>query len=196
MQKKRPKQDNSDEDNEHHRQRRKVYDSEDESENESPFVMTKDRKKVLDFLNEATAAELIVVKSCTARKLDVLLPLRPFTDWTDLIRKIETNKTITTDLLNACQEFLHQRSNMERIMKKCQKLVDQLSEAVAAGDTVITQPSIINPEFKLADYQLIGLNWLAVIHAQNMNGILADEMGLGKTIQVSELKCTELKRNY
>lgn len=38
--------------------------------------------------------------------------------------------------------------------------------------------------FKLAEYQLVGLNWLAVMHSQNMNGILADEMGLGKTIQV------------
>lgn len=36
----------------------------------------------------------------------------------------------------------------------------------------------------LTDYQLVGLNWLAVLHDQNVNGILADEMGLGKTIQV------------
>lgn len=36
----------------------------------------------------------------------------------------------------------------------------------------------------LADYQVIGLNWLTVMHKQEMNGILADEMGLGKTIQV------------
>lgn len=31
---------------------------------------------------------------------------------------------------------------------------------------------------------MVGLNWLAVLHAQGVNGILADEMGLGKTIQV------------
>lgn len=37
---------------------------------------------------------------------------------------------------------------------------------------------------QLADYQIIGLNWLTVMHKQKMNGILADEMGLGKTIQV------------
>lgn len=37
---------------------------------------------------------------------------------------------------------------------------------------------------KLADYQMIGLNWLTVMHNQKMNGILADEMGLGKTIQI------------
>lgn len=31
---------------------------------------------------------------------------------------------------------------------------------------------------------MVGLNWLAVLHAQRVNGILADEMGLGKTVQV------------
>ncbi|KPJ19958.1 SWI/SNF-related matrix-associated actin-dependent regulator of chromatin subfamily A containing DEAD/H box 1 [Papilio machaon] len=37
---------------------------------------------------------------------------------------------------------------------------------------------------KLAPYQLVGLNWLAVLHKQGVSGILADEMGLGKTVQV------------
>lgn len=31
---------------------------------------------------------------------------------------------------------------------------------------------------------MVGLNWLAVLHNQGLNGILADEMGLGKTVQV------------
>lgn len=36
----------------------------------------------------------------------------------------------------------------------------------------------------LTSYQMVGLNWLAVLHNQGLNGILADEMGLGKTVQV------------
>jgi hypothetical protein len=46
---------------------------------------------------------------------------------------------------------------------------------------------------KLSDYQLIGVNWLALLHGMkcniegkqstNVNGVLADEMGLGKTVQ-------------
>lgn len=36
----------------------------------------------------------------------------------------------------------------------------------------------------MTSYQLVGLNWLAVLHNQDVNGILADEMGLGKTVQV------------
>lgn len=39
----------------------------------------------------------------------------------------------------------------------------------------------------LREYQLVGLHWLATMHARQLNGILADEMGLGKTIQTIAL---------
>lgn len=52
---------------------------------------------------------------------------------------------------------------------------------------------------KLTSYQMVGLNWLAVLHNQGVNGILADEMGLGKTVQViaflAHLKETGRARN-
>ncbi|PVD25847.1 hypothetical protein C0Q70_13511 [Pomacea canaliculata] len=43
------------------------------------------------------------------------------------------------------------------------------------------QPGIF--EGKLKGYQLKGMNWLANLYNQGINGILADEMGLGKTVQ-------------
>ncbi|KAJ8517523.1 hypothetical protein ONZ45_g5314 [Pleurotus djamor] len=39
----------------------------------------------------------------------------------------------------------------------------------------------------LRPYQQAGLEWLASLHTNNLNGILADEMGLGKTIQTIAL---------
>ncbi|KAF8870891.1 hypothetical protein BD779DRAFT_1680768 [Infundibulicybe gibba] len=39
----------------------------------------------------------------------------------------------------------------------------------------------------LRPYQQSGLEWLATLHMNNLNGILADEMGLGKTIQTISL---------
>ncbi|XP_048106191.1 chromatin-remodeling ATPase INO80 isoform X1 [Alosa alosa] len=45
----------------------------------------------------------------------------------------------------------------------------------------IPQPTIFNG--KLKGYQLKGMNWLANLYEQGINGILADEMGLGKTVQ-------------
>ena len=49
------------------------------------------------------------------------------------------------------------------------------------GDITIEQPKILACTLK--EYQLKGLNWLANLYDQGINGILADEMGLGKTVQ-------------
>ncbi|XP_069773353.1 chromatin-remodeling ATPase INO80 isoform X2 [Narcine bancroftii] len=52
--------------------------------------------------------------------------------------------------------------------------------SIRAGED-IPQPSMFNG--KLKAYQLKGMNWLANLYEQGINGILADEMGLGKTVQ-------------
>lgn len=49
------------------------------------------------------------------------------------------------------------------------------------GNVEIEQPKLLNAQLK--EYQLKGLNWLANLYEQGINGILADEMGLGKTVQ-------------
>ncbi|OLY78817.1 putative DNA helicase ino80 [Smittium mucronatum] len=49
------------------------------------------------------------------------------------------------------------------------------------GSTETTQPKMMM--CKLKEYQLKGLQWLASLYEQGINGILADEMGLGKTVQ-------------
>ncbi|KAM9972341.1 hypothetical protein ACTFIW_007400 [Dictyostelium discoideum] len=50
---------------------------------------------------------------------------------------------------------------------------------------LVAQPKIINKVMR--NYQLIGLNWMAVLYKEKINGILADEMGLGKTVQTISL---------
>jgi len=42
----------------------------------------------------------------------------------------------------------------------------------------VGQPKMLMAQLK--EYQLKGLNWLATLYEQGINGILADEMGLGK----------------
>lgn len=46
------------------------------------------------------------------------------------------------------------------------------------GELTIQQPNMLMATLK--EYQLKGLNWLATLYEQGINGILADEMGLGK----------------
>lgn len=50
------------------------------------------------------------------------------------------------------------------------------------GDLSIKQPEMLKCTLK--EYQIKGLNWLANLYEQGINGILADEMGLGKTVQL------------
>ncbi|KZT30521.1 hypothetical protein NEOLEDRAFT_1082564 [Neolentinus lepideus HHB14362 ss-1] len=50
-----------------------------------------------------------------------------------------------------------------------------------SGPLTIKQPQMLTAQLK--EYQLKGLNWLATLYDQGINGILADEMGLGKTVQ-------------
>ncbi|KAF6008306.1 hypothetical protein HII13_004091 [Brettanomyces bruxellensis] len=49
------------------------------------------------------------------------------------------------------------------------------------GGISIPQPKMLDCTLK--EYQKKGLNWLASLYEQGINGILADEMGLGKTVQ-------------
>ncbi|KAF6766320.1 DNA ATP-dependent helicase [Ephemerocybe angulata] len=50
-----------------------------------------------------------------------------------------------------------------------------------SGPLTVAQPKLLMATLK--EYQLKGLNWLATLYEQGINGILADEMGLGKTVQ-------------
>eukprot|EP00794_Sanderia_malayensis_P020104 gene20104-22075_t len=49
------------------------------------------------------------------------------------------------------------------------------------GVNKLPQPDLFSGVLK--SYQLKGMNWLANLYEQGINGILADEMGLGKTVQ-------------
>ena len=56
------------------------------------------------------------------------------------------------------------------------------------GELTIAQPKMLMATLK--EYQIKGLNWLATLYEQGINGILADEMGLGKVGHPLQLACT------
>ncbi|XP_041979002.1 SWI/SNF-related matrix-associated actin-dependent regulator of chromatin subfamily A containing DEAD/H box 1 homolog [Aricia agestis] len=159
-----------------------VYDS--DSDNEVTDDLVGDKKKVFEFLNTSTMNELSLLSGCSQKKAEAIIAQRPFKGWVDMVEKFNSNKMLSTDLLNATQELLSTRNNIQRLMKKCVGLATQLECAVAAGAGRLKQPAILHSSLTLAPYQLVGLNWLAVLHKQGVSGILADEMGLGKTVQV------------
>ncbi|KAH6675494.1 family helicase/ATPase-like protein [Halenospora varia] len=50
--------------------------------------------------------------------------------------------------------------------------------------TFLKKPDMMAEDTVLKDYQVVGLNWLALMYRHKLSCILADEMGLGKTCQV------------
>ncbi|XP_076654676.1 SWI/SNF-related, matrix-associated actin-dependent regulator of chromatin, subfamily a, containing DEAD/H box 1 [Halictus rubicundus] len=163
----------------------KVFDSDEDSDMEISNELTGDKKAVLTFMQTSHSSELLLMSQCSQKKANAIIEARPFKDWRDLVQKFQNNRYLDTELLNSAQELLATRNTVGTLMKKCLRLSTNIEKAVAAGVSAITkQPKELSPNLTLAPYQMVGLNWLAVMHAQNVNGILADEMGLGKTVQV------------
>lgn len=149
----------------------RVFDS-DESDDEYQEEMSIQRKEVYDFFNNANLGELTSIKTCSLRKAEVIIDSRPFRNWEELVAKFNTQKPLTTELLNCCQEYLDKRNSLQKLMKKCKQIVVKLEKAVSDGAGINTQPYILNEEMKLSDYQMVGLNWMAVLHQSETNGKL------------------------
>jgi SWI/SNF-related matrix-associated actin-dependent regulator 1 of chromatin subfamily A len=64
------------------------------------------------------------------------------------------------------------------------KNAESLRKSRAAQLHFIQKPSLMSDSLVLKQYQIVGLNWLALLWRKKLSCILADEMGLGKTCQV------------
>jgi SWI/SNF-related matrix-associated actin-dependent regulator 1 of chromatin subfamily A len=141
------------------------------------------RSKVVTFLQEANSFELQTIPGVSGKKIDLIINLRPFIDWDDCVFKFDNYTNLSTDILNNCCATLKARETVERLMSSCEEISRELTQTVDKL-SALKQPNILDKQMKLTNYQLIGLNWLALMHKKGLNCILADEMGLGKTIQV------------
>lgn len=99
-------------------------------------------------------------------------------------------KNIAPDMLNKVKNVLQKRSSVNQLMKRCESISSDIQYTVTSlveGDeteaAISHQPALLNPKMQLKSYQMIGLNWLSLMHQHGLNSVLADEMGLGKTVQ-------------
>jgi len=183
-------EDNSESDDDEFTGKGIVYDSDEDDEALSDENLTGAKKKVLKFFNEGGDQELTGIQGCNKKKVQEIVKLRPFEGWVDLVTKFQTTKQLNTDMLNSASDLLRMKSGVTSLMNKCQRItnkiegiVEKLTSCSASMLELKEQPKSLNQNFTLSVYQLIGLNWLMLMHRQSINGILADEMGLGKTIQ-------------
>lgn len=161
--------------------------------------LNSNENEVLDIYNTATYQEFKNFCFFSQTKWEKLVSLRPFTDYTDLTDKLVSAKashslTPVIEMLNAGKIVDDLLIKCKRISKTVKRKVDHLTEA--AGDVssdeenesvkkfkLKPQPKVLNTKLKLKQYQVVGLNWLMLMHKEGLNSILADEMGLGKTCQ-------------
>lgn len=78
----------------------------------------------------------------------------------------EVNDTVTDTMSNFCTDLLNIRSSED----DTELLRDESFDTICPG-------------LVLKVYQLVGVNWLKLLHNNKINGVLADDMGLGKTVQ-------------
>ncbi|XP_054709852.1 SWI/SNF-related matrix-associated actin-dependent regulator of chromatin subfamily A containing DEAD/H box 1 homolog [Uloborus diversus] len=164
------------------------YDSEDSDCEEN---LTAVHSNVLKFFQEASVEELSGIPGCSKKKVEAIVNARPFNKWADLVEKLRNDKNLSTDMLNGAKKVLDMRATITKLMTKCQQLSVDMEDLVenlkenkeSSTDYVGKQPDLLNNRMHLTAYQLLGLNWLLLLHNQEVNGILADEMGLGKTVQ-------------
>ncbi|KAK2837161.1 hypothetical protein Q5P01_014373 [Channa striata] len=177
--------------------------SEDENDNEEDTVssefedsdneldseggMTELKKEILSFFQDASIDELSLIAGCSVKKAQKIVELRPFKSWQSLIDVFHKDNGLSEDLLLGCRVVLKERKVVLGLMSKCEtissKMVKQVTEVMEKGMGAMKQPRVLNSQFQLKPYQLIGLKWLLLLHEHKLSGILADEMGLGKTIQ-------------
>ncbi|KAK3091472.1 hypothetical protein FSP39_020046 [Pinctada imbricata] len=152
---------------------------------------------VMSFFNDATRDELATTPGCSKKKADVILSLRPFSNYHSMVEVFQDNKAVGLDVIRGCMEIIRVREVIVRLMQRCEKISKDMENVVSYLTTrseldenddddnirITKQPSLISERFKLKPFQMVGLNWLRIMHTQQLNGILADEMGLGKTIQ-------------
>lgn len=133
------------------------------------------RKALVALCNEGKESELLSVAGMTKKACEELISLRVFTDWADLVTKIEKSENLSEDTLEIFSEHIKTQNVVSNIMDKCQALSDRIKASVR-NLKEHRAPRCLNKKLKLKPYQLVGLNYLVLMFQQRTNCILADEM--------------------
>eukprot|EP01147_Barroeca_monosierra_P001254 gene1254-4463_t len=181
------------------------FDEDDESEDASS-VGDQLNELTLKFFNVASTEELEELPRVSAALSSRIVQLRPFSSWDLLVvhvapfDRITELPGVTSQLVWQAQDMVEEKQTTALLLQQCKKISKALVKSFGVsknGDVLCVskkedfvdhlliprQPKGLDQAGQLKSYQLVGLNWLALLDSHNVNAILADEMGLGKTIQ-------------
>ena len=109
--------------------------------------------------------ELAAIQGCSKKKVEVLLKMRPFEGWGDLVSKVQSSKQLSTEMLNDGVVLVKLQRVMVRLMEKCDKIADKMAklvEGLTSGESskkLTEQPKTIPGGLKMTRHQIIGLNF-------------------------------------
>lgn len=134
-------------------------------------------KEVEDDSNVRSTRSGKVRKAVVAEKSAKAIKTAKATEETKTAKATKAKKTAKTSI----------DSNLTTEVSQETKLMRKAIEDAQTGHNQ-KQPALVTGCI-MKDYQLDGLEWLASLYENGLNGILADEMGLGKTLQCISLFC-------
>ncbi|KAI2615643.1 SNF2 family N-terminal domain-containing protein [Hypoxylon sp. NC1633] len=177
----------------------------------SPEELDPELANVLHYLNTCTVETLSrMISSPPDAKL--MVAGRPFKS-IEVARKVfrqdksksKTKKTrrvvIGESIVEKLSEWMAACDAATTVIDECDKRGKEIRSAMSTWsmdnngfprkdkeelvDMPITKkPAMMSKQIELKDYQLVGLNWMNLLHSKGISGILGDDMGLGKTCQI------------
>jgi SWI/SNF-related matrix-associated actin-dependent regulator 1 of chromatin subfamily A len=93
---------------------------------------------------------------------------------------------ISSDLRKSLKSWAGSTAPSSKTINETNDCINLVTIAGEVGtndgrDKILTDGDIsaVCPGLVLKPYQLVGVNWLKLLHLNNINGVLADDMGLG-----------------
>lgn len=162
--------------------RRQEKEAEEQRRQDLEFMEAKRQQRKLNFLITQTElyAHFISKKIGSVSGLEQTI--------LDQLDEDETPRLVIADDYNSEEMKSTAMRNVERAVNAEQARTRAFDVDTAAMPLISTSVPDERPQPKmfkgtLKHYQMKGMNWLANLYDQGINGILADEMGLGKTVQ-------------
>ncbi|GAW20692.1 hypothetical protein ANO14919_102010 [Xylariales sp. No.14919] len=174
--------------------------------NPPPVQQLPHHEQVLNYLNSCTAESLAQITGFPAADSKLMVSCRPFASVSDaeLVSKKESRSKSKAKRVQLGLLFVEKLTSWfaafhaaSEVIRHCENRGEKLRKAMASwpmdkngrsqeGDAlpVSEKPRLMADNVALKSYQLLGLNWMNLLHSEGFSGILADDMGLGKTCQV------------
>ncbi|KAI1333229.1 SNF2 family N-terminal domain-containing protein [Xylariaceae sp. FL0255] len=176
------------------------------------------QEEVLKYLNECSAESLAQISGFTMADSELMKSACPFHSIADAenvskkdkakskarAKRLEIGSLFVDKLtswftaLNAVGEVIVECKERGQILETTMKdwSMDRNGRPRDGAELPISgKPKSMAEDLTLKSYQLLGLNWMSLLHSQGYSGILADDMGLGKTCQVISM-CAHLVDSY